>query len=337
VRKAVQLGALLAAVAVIGVVDDATGPTFGFSLFYLIPIALAGWRAGLPQASVVATVAAAAWLAADLEARPDTPLEASVWNGFTRLVIFNAVAVLLARLRREIAHHEELGRMREELLYSVAHELRNPLGVLENALDILASEGAALSAAEAQRLTFSARRTAGRLHTLMEDLLSAGSIRSGRFAIRPESLPLGAIVADAADVVEPSLRERQQSLAIDVPDAIVVRADRHYIRQVLANLIGNASKYGPPACAIRVAASSGGTDARVVVEDPGPGIRPEDRRDIFERFYRTRQTGQEPGVGLGLAIAKGIVEAHGGRIGIEDLIPSGTRVWFTLPLAEARG
>jgi chemotaxis family two-component system sensor kinase Cph1 len=329
------LAGLLAAVGIIGLIDHSTGPDFGFSLFYLAPISIAGWRGRQPIASIVATAAAVTWLTADVSARPDTLVAASAWNGFTRLIIFNALAVLLVRLRRELARHEEVGRMREEMLYSVAHELRNPLGVLENALDILTTERADLSSGDSQRLLASARRTAARLHALMEDLLSAGSIRSGRFAIRAQSVPVSTILADAAEVVDASLRDRAQTLRLDVPDDLVVQVDPRYGRQVLTNLIGNASKYGPREGTIRVLAERTGGEARIVVEDQGPGIPREHHHVIFERFYRRREEGQQPGIGLGLAIAKGIVEAHGGRIGIESSAGDGTRVWFTLPLAEA--
>lgn len=231
----------------------------------------------------------------------------------------------------DITRHAELGRLREQLLYSVAHELRGPLAILENALDLLVTESADISAEEHRKLSGSALRMAHRLRNLMEDLLSAGSIQSGRFHIRRESVSVRQLVDEAADTVELAISERQQQLVIDVPDVAMVEADRRYARQVLSNLISNASKYGPHGTPISVRAEQRDGEVRISVEDRGHGIAADQLAGLFERFYRIRHDADEPGIGLGLAIAKGIVEAHGGRIGIDSEIGRGTTVWFTLP------
>lgn len=330
-RRGAAVAALVAAVLAIGALDVATGPDIGLSLFYLLPVAFAAWRLGRAEGVVLATVAAFAWTAADLLTQP-VPGPASIWNGFTRLVIFNAIAVLLDRLRRERDRHIEVNRMREQLLYSVAHELRGPLGVLENALDILSEEYADLSTEEFAGITGSARRTAARLRTLMEDLLSAGSIQAGHFRVDPACVPVADLLSDAIDSVAPQVGDRHQTVEVSVTPALTVRADRRYARQVLTNLLGNASRYGESGTPIRVSAEPWDGQVRVAVEDRGPGIPKDAQAHLFERFYRTRAEG--PGIGLGLAIAKGIVEAHGGRIGLDSEVGRGTTVWFTLPAAE---
>jgi signal transduction histidine kinase len=332
-RHPAALAVLLATVAAIGILDYATGPDVGFSLFYLVPIAVAGWRFGRPHGPAVATVAAMTWILADIAAAREVVVAVSIWNGFTRLVIFNAIALLLERVRRERDQHIEVNRLREQLLYSVAHELRAPLAVLENALDILSEGYADLPADEFARLTGSAQRTAARLRTLMEDLLSAGSIQAGRFHVEPRPVQLREIVAEAVETVAPAVDERGQSVDVDVKAGLVVNADRRYARQVLTNLLGNASRYGPSGSAIHIRAAASDGQVRVAIDDLGPGIPKEEQRLLFERFYRPRAEG--PGIGLGLAIAKGIVEAHGGRIGIESEPGHGTSVWFTLPSANA--
>jgi signal transduction histidine kinase len=110
-------------------------------------------------------------------------------------------------------------------------------------------------------------------------------------------------------------------------------ADTRYARQVLTNLLANASKYSPERSVIRLVAEPNANMVRISVVDRGPGIPPEQQAGLFERFYRVRSDSDVPGVGLGLAIAKGIVEAHGGSIGIDSEVGSGTSVWFTLPRA----
>lgn len=242
---------------------------------------------------------------------------------------------LRAYVLHDISRHTELTRLREQLLYSVAHELRSPLAVLENALEILHEDYASLSAIEFSQVMQSARRTAVRIRSLMENLLSAGNIESGRFVVVPRATSLQALVADAVEATDALTRTRQQRLEVEVPDAMTVLADERYARQVLSNLISNASKYSPDGGTITLRGEPLNGAVRVTVEDRGPGIPADQQVGIFQRFYRARPGNYEPGVGLGLAIAKGIVEAHGGRIGIESREGAGTRVWFTLPAAKA--
>jgi PAS domain S-box-containing protein len=238
----------------------------------------------------------------------------------------------------DISRHAEVNRLREQLLYSVAHELRGPLMVLDNALEILDTDYPRLTTDEFFQVLGTARRTSRRMRTLMEDLLSAGSIQSGRFVVAPHRTDLATILADALEIVTPLVGAREQQVAIDVPESVPpVLADKRYARQVISNLVANASKYSPEQSVIRVVARAVANMVRISVEDQGPGIPPEQQAGLFERFYRVRSDTDAPGVGLGLAIAKGIVEAHGGSIGIDSQLGSGTCVWFTLPCATRAG
>jgi signal transduction histidine kinase len=234
----------------------------------------------------------------------------------------------------DISRHAEVNRLREQLLYSVAHELRGPLMVLDNALEIIDDEYATMTADDFATLVATARRTSRRMRTLMEDLLSAGSIQSGHFVVAPRPTELDTILQGALDIVRPLVEGREQRIRLHVPRSNVqVLADRRYARQVLSNLLANASKYGPERSTIRVNTRRTNGMLRISVSDEGPGIPPEQRVGLFERFYRVRTGNDVPGVGLGLAIAKGIVDAHGGSIGIDSEVGAGTSVWFTLPLA----
>jgi PAS domain S-box-containing protein len=238
----------------------------------------------------------------------------------------------------DISRHAEVNRLREQLLYSVAHELRGPLMVLDNALEILESEYPKLTSQEFEQVLGTARRTSRRMRTLMEDLLSAGSIQSGHFVVAPRKTDLLTLFGDAFEIVTPSTDARAQRIEIDLPeDPPEVMADKRYARQVLTNLLANASKYSPEQSVIRVVVRPVPNMVRISVEDQGPGIPQEQQAGLFERFYRVRTDNDAPGVGLGLAIAKGIVEAHGGSIGIDSEPGAGTRVWFTLPYATRPG
>lgn len=238
----------------------------------------------------------------------------------------------------DVSRYAELNRLREELLYDVSHELRGPLGVLENALDILASEFGSLSAKELAQLMDSAVRVARRLRRLMEDLLSAGAIQAGRFIIQVQPTEVREILEEAIETVEPMIEVRRQHVERQVPGGLLyVLADQHRAAQALANLLSNASKYSPDGEVIRVHVARGPGLVRVTVEDRGPGIPADKRAALFGRFYRIPRENGEPGIGLGLAIAKGIVEAHGGSMGIDSDSGAGTRAWFTLPEAERLG
>jgi signal transduction histidine kinase len=237
----------------------------------------------------------------------------------------------------DISRHAEVNRLREQLLYSVAHELRGPLMVLDNALEILDTDYPGLTTQDFNQVLGTARRTARRMRTLMEDLLSAGSIQSGHFVVAPRRAEIETIVTDALEIVGPVIDGRGQRVEFELPEGSPpILADTRYARQVLTNLLANASKYSPEQSLIRVVAVPNANMVRISVVDQGPGIAPELQAGLFERFYRVRTNTDAPGVGLGLAIAKGIVEAHGGSIGIDSEVGIGTSVWFTLPKASRR-
>ncbi len=235
----------------------------------------------------------------------------------------------------DITGYAELSQQREQLLYDVSHELRGPLGILENDLVILAREFGALSARELDQLIASAIRVARRLRRLMEDLLSVGTIQAGKLVIDARPTDLQLILDEALESVGDMIAIRGQRVERETaPGPLKVMADTRYAPEALANLLSNASKYSPDGEIIRLQVARDEGFVRVTVTDRGPGIPARKRELLFDRFYRIRHDSREPGIGLGLAIAKGIVEAHGGNIGIDSELDSGTRAWFTLPVVE---
>jgi signal transduction histidine kinase len=170
----------------------------------------------------------------------------------------------------------------------------------------------------------------------VDDLLSASSIHAGRFEISAAPTRLRDMVAEAADLVRPSLEVRQQALRTGPGVAgLSVLADPRRAVHILLNLLNNASKFSPEGSEILVDAARHGPEVTVRVCDHGAGIPAEQLGRLFERFYRGASTPAQPGVGLGLAIAKAMVEAHDGRIGVDSQVGSGTTVWFTLPAVES--
>jgi signal transduction histidine kinase len=236
----------------------------------------------------------------------------------------------------DVSRHAELNRLREELLHDVAHELRGPLTNLESALELLTAYAGDLTVQDHERTTGIARRNAARLSAVVDDLLSASSIHAGRFEISAAPTRLRDMVAEAADLVRPSLEVRQQALRTGPGVAgLSVLADPRRAVHILLNLLNNASKFSPEGSEILVDAARHGPEVTVRVCDHGAGIPAEQLGRLFERFYRGASTPAQPGVGLGLAIAKAMVEAHDGRIGVDSQVGSGTTVWFTLPAVES--
>lgn len=235
-------------------------------------------------------------------------------------------------LVHDVSRYAEVNQLREQLLYSVAHELRGPLTVLDTSLDLLRSEFGALSANEAHDLLATTQRASQRMRTLMDDLLSAGNVQSGRFVVASRDIALNVVIREAIELVTPDLTQCRQSIVTDEPSGgSRAFADPRYVRQVLVNLLSNASKYGSDRDEIRIRLTEQGEWVRCAIEDHGVGIPSDQQAGLFERYYRVRHGAADTGIGLGLAIAKGIVAAHGGQIGVDSEIGRGTTVWFTLP------
>jgi signal transduction histidine kinase len=222
---------------------------------------------------------------------------------------------------------------REQVLYTLAHEVAGSFTVLQHALELVAGDR---PAGEADRLIRYCQETVDKMQSLLDDVLAAGSIRGGRFHVNPQPVRLATLVAEAADSVRLELTVRDQEIERALSPDVWVAADPRSAGRVLVNLLRNASKYSPGQTAIRIAAQVSKRGwVRVSVRDQGAGIPAEERRWIFERFYRVRPGSPEAGVGVGLAIARGIIQAHGGRMGITSRPGKGTTIWFTLPVVDA--
>jgi PAS domain S-box-containing protein len=220
---------------------------------------------------------------------------------------------------------------RDEVLGIVSHDLRNPLGVVMSTSELLLDPQSAPE--ERNRYLQIIRRSARSMNLLINDLLDVGQSDNGTLAVDPRPADPAEIVVEACDSMRPLAAEKSQQLSHDLPgDLPVIRADDGRIQQVLSNLIGNAIKFTEPGGSIRVTARPVAEGVLFTVVDDGPGVPEEDLPHLFDRHWRARSTAHL-GAGLGLAIAKGIVEAHGGRIWAESEPGVGTRIHFLLPAA----
>jgi two-component system, OmpR family, sensor histidine kinase KdpD len=254
--------------------------------------------------------------------------------------VANQLGLALERLRLqgEATEAEVLRRtdeLRKALLDAVSHDLRTPLS------SILASAGSLLqrdiewTGEERREFAEAIENEAERLNRLVGNLLDLSRIEAG--SIRPEKswYDLSTVIDEAAARLRTLTGDR---VLVDVPEDLPpVLFDYVEIDQVISNLLENAVKHTPPATEIRVSAVVSGREVQVEVTDRGPGVPAEDMLRVFDPFYRRSRADGPPSSGLGLAVAKGLVEAHGGRIWVESRAEGGARFVFTLPLGETPG
>jgi signal transduction histidine kinase len=186
-----------------------------------------------------------------------------------------------------------------------------------------------------EELVTALRRGSLRLTRLIDNLLESVRIESGQLAIRQQDVDLAGIVDDAVEVVASLFTQRQQTLQVDVAEALpALIGDGPRLVQVFVNLLANANKFSPDGSTVRVAARAIEGAVQATVDDEGPGVQENDQGSIFERFYRAADQEPEPrGLGLGLWIVKSIVERHGGQV-VATRTPEGlTRFIVTLPVA----
>jgi PAS domain S-box-containing protein len=223
-------------------------------------------------------------------------------------------------------------RSREEMLTVVAHDLRNPMHAIMAAASMLALQ--APDEPHRRRIAI-IQRSAKEMERLLTDLLDVARIESGHLLVRREPIDILALLAETVEMFHAQAAALDITLASDVAEGIrTVAGDRDRVAQVLSNLIANALKFTPARGHVSVRASAGEREALLSVEDSGDGIPADDLPRVFERFWQADRA-STGGAGLGLAICKSIVEAHGGRIWAASTVGRGTTFHFTLPYASA--
>jgi signal transduction histidine kinase len=270
--------------------------------------------------------------------------------------------------KRQITVLQEVAQRMDDFLGIASHELRTPLTSLTMNIqtlehwfnlstdrdstpgepEISGTHGSVAGGEETAQIISKARpvinrsvKSIRRLQRLVGELLDASRIRENRLEPELERVDLAQVVRNVVEEQRLAFPHRSVALDIDGGKPIQVQADPRRIGQVIANLIANALKYSPANRGVRVALRRERKQARVVVEDEGIGIAEQDLDHIWERFYQAKgpghQTGSQIGLGLGLFIARNIVESHGGTVGVQSAPGKGSTFWFSLPQLTSRG
>ncbi len=232
---------------------------------------------------------------------------------------------------------QDVERLRAEFLAMVSHELRTPLATVRGSVSALLDEFSGMHAAETRQFHRIILEQTDRMRALIADLLDVARIETGTLSVSPEPTDLLALADEAKNAFRIGGNEHELRIEIP-PDLPWIMADKARILQLFNNLLANAARHSPESTVIRVSAAPGDLQVSVAVSDEGSGIPAESLPHLFRKFSRLEAEAQGGDTGLGLAVCKGIVEAHGGRIWAESDGPGlGTKFTFTIPTAVTAG
>ena len=237
-----------------------------------------------------------------------------------------------ARLESALALAERSTRVRDDVLAVVAHDLRNPVHTILGAAEVVAKIP---NVEDFDRHVRMIERAAHRMERLISDLLDVASIESGTLSLVKGPVDPALIVSEAIELLENQARGRRITITREIDSGIpVISGDHDRLLQVLSNVLGNAIKFCREGGKVHVHVSRADDQVVVSIADNGIGISAEDLPHVFDRFWRVGG-GSTKGAGLGLSIASGIVEAHGGKMWAESELGVGTTMTFTLPVTPA--
>lgn len=310
-------------------VDYVTGYELGLFAAYLGPIALAAWYGGRSEGVLLAIASAVCWYLVDrLGGHPYSKAYLIYWETGMRFVSFVTTALMLAKVR-------EGQRRQAALLRAVSHDLRHPLSVIAGQAGILsrrAGDPYLVPKAAAAIL-----RAARGMNATIEDLLDGARSAQGKLTLALEPIDLQSWLPSVVAAMKDSLDATRLEVAPPRPEPLAVLADAARLERILVNLVSNALKYSPPESLVRVSASSdGGRWTTISVSDAGAGLSVDDFHHLFEPFHRGTAASGRAGVGLGLFSVAALVEAHGGRIRVQNRPGAGATFLVDLP-AIAQG
>jgi signal transduction histidine kinase len=245
--------------------------------------------------------------------------------------VFAGVVLVL----RDVTTGQEVAKAKNDFVSLVSHELRTPMTSIKGYTDLMIKGAVGELNPQQRHFMTIVKSNVDRMADLVSDLLDVSRLEAGRVRLALEGLDLVSVVYEISEELTETLRQRELNLAFDLPPGLPrVRADRSRVIQVLLNLLSNAYRYTPAGGTITIAAHAGEDYVQVDVADTGIGIPEKDQESIFERFYRVDHpvVRDQAGTGLGLPIARTLIEMHGGKLWLRSEINVGSTFSFTLPL-----
>lgn len=251
------------------------------------------------------------------------------------LRVRNAIRMhqLYAEIEAQYRRLEKLELLRDSLVHMIVHDLRSPLAGIRAYLDLMKMDGEGKLEPEMTQSIDEARKVAVDMTEMVSDLLDVSRLESGKMPLEVSPVDLAALATEVAAATGRATHRVTVRVEASAEQARII-GDPSVIRRVITNLVGNAVKFSPPSSQIVVLIQGNGTEAKVSVSDPGPGIAPAYHEKIFEKFGQVEAAshGNKHSSGLGLTFCKFAVEAHGGRIGVESVVGRGSTFWFALPV-----
>lgn len=245
----------------------------------------------------------------------------------------NGVVLIL----QDVTQYKELDKMKSDFMGAVSHEFRTPLTSINMSVDIMRQQLLGPLTKAQEELLISSKQDCERLTKLVRELLQLSKLESGKIEMREDLVDVRKVIETTLQPLQLPFREKGVDLRFSVgPDVPSLVGEEQQFSWVISNLVTNALRYTNPGGSVGVSAAAEGDDVLIRVEDTGRGIAPENLDRIFEKFVQAKQSADStPGsVGLGLAIAKEIVEMYGGRIWVESELNKGTKFYFRLPAAQ---
>lgn len=236
-------------------------------------------------------------------------------------------------ITRDISHLMRLQRMKDALIATASHELRTPITVIAGYADLLLGLSAGDLTDKQRHYLERTKETTAHLTGMVNDMLDISRLESGQRENNPEEIDIVSFLQAMTEEQLGRFAGKQIPLQLDAQPGKVI-ADKSRLRQVIDSLLSNAYKFTPDAGEVVLSAEPKDGVIEIAVTDSGPGVDKEHQQTIFDKFTKLDTTGSYPGAGLGLAIAKTIVGAWGGKIGVEEVSPHGARFYFTVPIAS---
>jgi signal transduction histidine kinase len=330
----------LALVIVIGYIDYVTDPYLSFLIFYLVPIFLATWFVTCWTGYFMLFASLIMWVFDDFHSsgsysHPIVPY----WDLILKFV-FCYVAIrgicfikeLLRRIQTQNKELDRLNQLKSQFVANVSHEVKSPLAIVRESLSIVLDGEVGEINAEQKEILQVGKAAIDRLLRLVSDLLDLSKIEAGKMELKREEIDFGRVVEEVLVAYGQELSLKQITVTKNIhKDLGFVWGDKDKLTQVVINLLTNAIKYMGGSGSIAITVKGTQEEIRFEISDTGPGIAKENFKKIFDKFERIAFAGKQDGAGLGLPIAKDIIELHRGKIWVESELGKGSTFIFTFP------